>query len=452
MRKETIYYFCDKAAFILLCVLMGDCCIFGAGQLISFGSIGFRMIVLAALLIVSLPLMILHIKDLLKNKYLWLVVLFGLWLIVATVMGLVNGNRKTLIVSDLKGFAYFIMLPVAICVLRKQDYIHKLMKCMMYCSAFSAIFILVMLCMYLWNYPLFSLVSDFCTSNQITAFGVISPSIPRLFFRSVLYLLCGCGFSIYFQLISSKRKISLQYVVIIVICLFALLMSYTRSVYLAAACAAVGIVIFLFWFSEKEIRKKMIKQLGMSIIGFLLVSCVFSILARANYIEYAVFRSTVDEESFEGINPTDPSQENLEQQMQSDYLELTLKSDQLRELTLQGLYRNISKSPILGNGLGAEFKERPDGLNEYFYLDLLSKAGAIGLLLYLLPFILMVIQFVRNIKKKNSLNAVWLFVLIGFLAFSWFNPYMNASLGILFYCCVIGVFSFNEKCHIKIAQ
>lgn len=449
MNKEKMYRFCDKAAMILLCVLMGDCCIFGAGRLISIGPLSFRMIVLFLLLLVSFPLMIQKIRDLLKNKYLWLVIVFAIWLVVSTIIGLLNGNRTHLILVDLKGFAYFALLPAALCVLNSRDHVHLLMKCMMYCSAFSAVFILLLLCSYLWFPDFYNTIKEFCFPLQIASFSSISTKIPRMFFKSVLYLLCGCAFSVYFQAVSSQKKLSLKYIAIAAVCLFALLMSYTRSVYLAALIAAVGIIIFIFLFSEKEGRKKLAKQLGAAGAAFLVITGTFSLLAKTNYMGYAISRSTVGEA--DNINPGGDDEKpsgDLETQMKNDYLELTIKSDQLRQETLKELYANISKSPIIGNGLGAEIEVRPDGLNEYFYLDLLSKTGVIGLVLYLSPVFLGVWMFIRSYKKHRNTRivfAVWMSVLVGFLAFSWFNPYMNASLGVLFYCCALGVFAFCGK-------
>lgn len=445
MNIEKVYHFCDKAAMILLCILMGDCCVFGAGRLLSFGSISFRIIILSLLLLVSLPLMILNIKELLKNRFLWLVVGFAAWLIISTIVGILNGNRTSLILIDLKGFAYFILLPAAFCILTTRERIHVLMKCMMYCSAFSALAILISLCSYLWFPELYNTIKDFTFSLQIASFSSISTKIPRMFFKSVLYLLCGCAFSVYFQTISSSKKLSFKYVFICAICLFALLMTYTRSVYLAALLAAVGISVFIFVFNEREGRKKLFKQLGTAAAAFLIIVGAFSLLAQTNYIGYAISRSTVGE--IENNNPgsSENPSDNLEEQMKNDYLELTVKSDQLRQKTLKELYDNIKKSPIIGNGLGAEIEIRPDGLNEYFYLDLLSKTGVIGLVLYLSPALLGLWMFIRFFKKKNDCRityGVWGSVLAGFFAFSWFNPYMNASLGVLFYCCALGVFHF----------
>ena len=38
---------CEKIVMALLCVLMADCCIFGAGRTVAFGPIGFRMVLVA---------------------------------------------------------------------------------------------------------------------------------------------------------------------------------------------------------------------------------------------------------------------------------------------------------------------------------------------------------------------------------------------------------------------
>lgn len=135
MNIEKAYHFCDKAAMIFLCILMGDCCIFGAGRLLSFGSISFRIIILSLLLLVSLPLMILNIKKLLKNKFLWLVIGFIAWLIISTIVGILNGNRMSLILIDLKGFAYFILLPGCILYFNYTgahpciDEVHDVLQC-----------------------------------------------------------------------------------------------------------------------------------------------------------------------------------------------------------------------------------------------------------------------------------------------------------------------------------
>ena len=54
---------------------------------------------------------------------------------------------------------------------------------------------------------------------------------------------------------------------------------------------------------------------------------------------------------------------------------------------------------------------------------------------------------IGGILLNKLIAGCWLAVLLGYMGFSYYNPYMNASLGILFYCCTIGVF-VNLKCNI----
>ena len=448
---------CSKFGMVLLCILMMDCCIFGAGRIVSAGPISFRMGILALLILTAIPLIFSQWKKLIHDKYLWFLLAFIVWLVIATLIGITNSNRKSLIITDLKGFAYFSFLPAAICILNSKERIHILMKCMMYASGFLALFTCFLLCSYLWFSDFFFAFHDFAFPLQVSAFSSISTKIPRLFFKSDLYLLCGCAFAAYFQIISASKKIQWRYIAITALCLFALLMTYTRSIYLAALVAAGGILFFFFCFTKKEMHRRFLTHLGAAVALFLVIVGIFSFSGKANYLGYAIMRSTISEiDEPTSSNPQNDSSgsvssnpaQNIEEEMQNHYLELTRKSDQIRYETRQQLYEGIKNSPIIGNGLGAEIEIRPDGLNEYFYLDLLYKAGIIGLLLYLIPLIGMCIYLIRSFKKSNDNKlriSAWLAILLGFLSFSWFNPYMNAALGILFYCCVIAVFSLVDK-------
>ena len=135
------------------------------------------------------------------------------------------------------------------------------------------------------------------------------------------------------------------------------------------------------------------------------------------------------------------SPEDNEQLTGEDSYKLaTQKSDVLREDISKDLILMIANSPVMGNGLGATLEWRE--YNEYFYLELMAKTGIIGLLLYMAPMLLSVYRVLKQRKKRwrnKVLSFTWLSVLLGFMAFSYFNPYMNAALGVLFYCCFIAV-------------
>ncbi len=112
----------------------------------------------------------------------------------------------------------------------------------------------------------------------------------------------------------------------------------------------------------------------------------------------------------------------------------------------------IKQKPLLGNGLGASIASRSTGLVEYVYYDLLNKVGIFGLFLYLFPAIYM---FFMLIYTFMFLDTTWIIKFTWFCGFStfltatYFNPYMNCSLGIYFYGLCIAAFVFDSQKLVK---
>ncbi|MCD7860195.1 MAG: O-antigen ligase family protein [Firmicutes bacterium] len=436
---------CDRAAMVLLCVLMADCCIFGSGRLIEFGSIGFRMALLFVPLLVSLPLMLSKLRGLLRSPFLWMLAAFALWLAVCTVMGIRNGNSRTILAADLKGFAYFALLPAALCILSSRQRVYTLMRVMMYASLALALLHVAYLIVHLSSSSLYYSLYSAGLSSNFSRIGTITSKIPRLFFNSEMYLLCGCAFPMYFYVRGERKRF---YPAMAGLCLFAILLSYTRSVYLGAFLAAVGCVLALALGGSAQDRKRLGIFLAVAVLIFSCITCAFSLTQDTEYFGFGLTRTLVslqDPDETEATEPseTTPEETDAEQIQQDAYITQTISSDQLRAETMAELLAHIQSSPIIGLGLGAGLSVRGDGegFNEYFYLDLWAKTGLIGLILYLLPVFWMGWTWLRSREKRSVCKAVWLSVLLGFLAFSFFNPYMNASLGVLMYCCVMAVFA-----------
>lgn len=425
-----IYNMCERAAWILFCVLMCDCCVMDAGRKVMFGPISFRMVIVALTLLASLPLLFRNIKELLSNPVVWAMGAFVIWLGVSTAIGIVNKNNTEVMLSDLKGFAYLSMVPVAICVLNSKERIHTLMKAMMYACVVMGVRVLINYVICVGFPSLLGTKHFFGIEFHFPKFGRFSETIPRLFFKSSAYLLVGCAFATYFQIKADKYK--WHYSAITGLCLYAMLMTYTRSIYLGAAVTATTLVVGFLLYMRKTVRKRLLTHIALSIAAMCLILSVLGVATKTEYFNVAIRRSII---SF-GIEDEAMTDEDLETTISSDKLRIRLRND---------LLALIKRSPVVGNGLGAEVKWRP--YNEYFYLDLTAKTGVCGLILYVLPAVLLVLQVFRKDKstEKKLLHITWLCVLFGFKAFSYFNPYMNASLGILYYCCVIGACKFERK-------
>ena len=447
--NNKLYRICDRLVMFLLCVLMADCAIFGSGRTVSVGPLGFRMVLLGVILAASVPLIVRQFPQLIKNRFLWLLAAFAGWLVLATVLGIVRGNSSSLLAGDLKGFAYFAAVLPVLCVLNTKDRIHKLMQVIMYASAVLAVATPVLVFMYNWVPSAFTWLVSHDSAHDITMFAAVSSKIPRLFYKSTPYFLCGCAFPIYFCLTQQQKKFRWHYAVIAGLSLFALLLSYTRSIYLAVGIAAAFLVAVLYLAVDRSTRVHLAKALGGAVLSCVLLIAVCSVVLQANYFGYALDRLGVtfaqtDPGSMDAPDPgtsTDPSEENPGEtdRFQND----TIESDKFRALTMAELNQNIRSSPIWGHGLGKALEVREGLANEYIYHDIWMKTGIIGLALFFAPMVLLVAATVKKIKTEPAavrLRVPWLAVLLGFMVFSYFNPYMNAALGILFYCCTIGVF------------
>lgn len=458
--RRGLVNLCERAMLPLLCLLMADCCLFGAGRVLSAGPLGFRMIVLALFMAVSCPAIVRNWKALLRNRAVILLLAFCGWLCVSTVLGVRNGHRMSLIVTDWKGFIYFATIPAVLVTLSDRARIRILQRVMMVASAALAVGEAALLGLYLYAPQAYVHVAEWANARQIAMMGTITQSIPRLFMKSSMYLVCGCAFAICFQ--AEEEKLRARYVLIASVCLFALLLTYTRSIYLGAAITAAGMLCLILVRLRGAARRRTLGLVGLSVAGFLCLTLAFDAAGQTGYLKYAFSRMAVTfeqpEEAIQGSGEGEtPSAENgeaeqepgegetpsatTESEEQAQYNELTMDSDVLRAETLRELLQNIGQSPLVGLGLGAEIAVRPDGLNEYFYLDLMSKAGLVGLALYLLPAVGLAFSLFRGRKRSDALLCgSWFSILLGFLAFSFFNPYMNASLGILMYCCCLAVF------------
>ena len=466
---------CDKIALIMFYILMADVCIFGAGKLISVGSLSFRMILLGLTGLVALPVIIKNFSYLMKSKYTWVVGGFCVWLVFSTVLGVKNQNTTSLIISDLKGFCYFALFPIATCLIRTRHRAEVLSKVMMYSSAVMAIMHIVCVIWYLVSPE--SLTSYADHAYDIHFFYIsyrISPTNVRISFLSLVCLLLGCALSVYYQIKEKNTWKQYLYMLITGVCLLAIWLSYTRSIYLAAAIAAFGTVIVFFIRTERNEKTRLFAHLCGSIVVFFAIISAFRIGTGDDYFRYGLNRALIGTDvagilqeftdpadtSKPGDKPTvdaatdettqtesetteEPGPEETTQVELDGLMTTTITSDNLRERTVSDLIANIRKSPVFGLGLGATIASRPSGLNEYFFLDLCSKTGLIGLCLYLASIVFMGWDLVKLLKSKNDrfhLSAIWLVVILGFVAYSYFTPCMNSSVGIMCYCCAMAVF------------
>lgn len=458
----------EKIAFILLNILAADLCIFGAGRLIEFGPLTFRMILLLLLFAACIPLFIKNFKNLFKSRYIAAILIFGILVVFSTFVGIINNNRISLIITDVKGFIYFAFLPCVIVLVNSYEKILLLAKTCMYSATVQALIHIIFICFYIADVSWLEAFAEFCDEKRFFYVSyLISSNNVRVNFFSSICLLLGIAFSIYFSIKTTSKVFKIIYPLITALCGFSLLISYTRSIYLAVGVTVITFLIFLFIRSTKNERIAILKHLAITVLSFSIITAGFGIKTGENYFTYALSRTFIGidffEDLFDGSNLNldgdsdldDDSDESEDEKDKDTFYKNTIASDGIRALTVKELITNIKKSPVIGLGLGAEIPSRPNGLNEYFFLDLLSKMGIIGLGCYLSPLIFMLVQLIQLFKKKNKqilLLLGWFCVLLGLIIYSYFTPCMNSSVGILPYCFIMAVFEFYKKSELDLEE
>jgi O-antigen ligase len=199
------------------------------------------------------------------------------------------------------------------------------------------------------------------------------------------------------------------------------------------------VTIFL---KKIENKFRLYKIIVFSILLSLAYVSIVQVTSNNNYVNFAIQRTLSTFPKLSDCPSLDTSEIVI---VENPYIHDTIVSDQLRSTIFDELYVLIRKSPIWGNGFGSSVVSRPDGLVEYFFLDLLAKTGVIGLIIYILPFCFILIRICNNHYKDKYLMITLFSGLIAFFVASYFNPYMNSALGITYYIFVISVDQIQIK-------
>ncbi len=430
-----------KVSFIMLCITVSYITVLGTATFFGYGPVSLWRVLVGLTCVSALPVVFKYIKEIVKSPFLYILIGFALWLLVSAFIGYKNGNVSALITRDFKCFLYLALYPVIKAVLREKRQINILLKCIMYSSFVLSIFTCVFMGIYLFLPKVnVILVREFWKYAFIN-YTPISKTIPRVLFVSTPFIIIGCAVSCYFQ--TKSEKFSAVYPIITGLGLFSILITYTRSLYLATFIAAVIVVTMLILTSSALTRKNIIKHLVCSVLVLVVAVAGFSVAARTNYFGYAVSRvfatggdsNVYTDASGETSDPEIPDFDDEE-----SYLEATKVSDQIRVNLKKNLKDAIKKSPIIGNGLGLSIGGR-QSLPELFYLDLFAKTGIIGLLLFLAPAVLALFIAVRSFIRRRYFaeHYVYLSGIAGLLLYALYQPYMNNAPCMVMYCLLFAI-------------
>ena len=445
-RRGTFVQRCSQLSFGVLCLFLLECSITGGGRYWEAGPVSIRILLGGLAAVLALPELFRHLGAYLKKPSIWLTLIFVAWLAFCAWLGIRSNNRMDVLITDVKGFMWLFLIPVFVAVVRSRDRLRTLLSWVLAGALIQAALILaVNAAVVLSDNP--EPLCRWLTARSIGLVDIVSNKLVRVFFKSSPYMIVGCVVVLCRQ--ARAPKLRWRYVLAVSLLLCALLLSFTRSLYGALGLTAVLSITAVLILCPAG-RKRVLAFLLAAVVCFGVLVTVQEFVLEGSYLSFAVSRTIGQEVPTSWASQlrgrirgdiSDDKPNDAEMDRQRSYIEVTEKSDQFRQETQDGLKDCIRRSPIIGCGLGAAAASRDSGVDEYFYLDMLARTGIVGLVLYILPFGYVVLWCLRrrSLLRECPEGAAVVCGLCTFWVVTWFNPWMNAVLGIAWYAVTLSV-------------
>ena len=426
----------------------------GNGTLLMIKGIKLRYILWAFAIVFAIPLIWDARKKILRMIVFWCLILFAIWLGFCAFRGIRNGNDLTILRNDLMGYAGFAILPALVGLFTEKK-IRIIENVLFFAGTAFGLGMLVIT--YLAVYP--SMAGFFTWMKEYgISFtgGFLATNTLRVFYASSCFVLFSgvLGISL---IPRSQKKLRWLYLLCVSICFAAIIITYTRSLYLALGSMSILNLVLILVFEKKQ-GIRALKSFLLSCVCALLILIILTVTQGSHPIYAAASRLlglTISAEEIEeieekiisstgkGTQSNKPKDSNKPKaQVSPELKQLEEVSADIRGRTIQEHVRIIKASPVIGHGLGVHIDFRAGGLSEYFYLDLWGKAGIAGLVLYMFSMFWCIWNMFRVRKEKPEAAwqiGAWICAVGTLFVVSLFNPYMSSSIGVSFYSALIAV-------------
>ena len=464
--KPTFYDICEKVSFGAMVLFLLDVILLGTGGIAAALPVSPRIFWFALAGVASVPMLIRDFGKLRKNHYVIAVSAFLLWIAISAVRGFLAGNNRSILVQDVKGFLNYGLLPAMLCVLATQRRREAIMKVAIGACVFMAVATVVM--SYFSFMPNREQVYLLFNNTGLASISCLKGNVHRIFFHSASRVfLLGYMFLIYFLVKETSKKKKAILTGLMGLMIVAIFISYTRAIYGGCFVAAVVAVVFLLCHKNSNWKTVAVHIVVSALIAVAILG-VISLTQKENLIQASVQRLLLVTEYNPNVTvPSDPSAETSDPSAETsdpappseptadatepglDNLNEEIGNLNIREEKLRLLYHSIQKNPIFGNGLGAAI-ELDGGYVEYTYQDVVNKMGVIGLLLFLMPFLMQLgsLIFVKKAgllaEQERVLRILSVGIMVYFLVIAYYNPCMNTTSGIFCYLLTMVLFTPAE--------
>ena len=433
----------NTAAFIVLVVLTCECVAGSSGRWLEFGAISIRMVLFIVAFVVSIPLLMQNMRVLIHSTLVQVLLIFGFFLCFSLFYGWARGNSFEFMVMDLKSFLFLLIVPGYLVVINNERRVDTVIKYASYASAALAVITIVL------HFVLRYISQDTETElnmiiNSMELGGLFhfGDGIYRVYFRSSVCFIIPFLYGLSLLINKKDRKKQAIPYLLMTVSLTAIVLTYTRSIWLGFAVAC--LLYFVINIKKYKILLKGIAIACAGFTAFIMISWL--IYGFEGVISNAVTRVVIND---------DYLLENDLDEMRVEQLRIQIASNGTREERLNAAYSQIENNWVLGCGLGQQLDVNGYPCKiEYTYLDILGKMGVFGFIsfcfLMLWPVYLV---FRKNARSEhNGHKRVLTCALIGIYVTSIFNPYITSPIGLCVYALLGAVIFQQENSDIHVSD
>jgi len=382
-----------KLVNIFLLLMIVELVVGGGGRFFEIGPVTLRM--LFYFLAIPLSVVLIWLKQRVDRQVFYWILAYSVVLLVGTIVGIVNGNPLDLIIEDLKPLIFFYVLPFFSITINNRKQLDSVIAVIQRSSLFLG-FSYIMLILFI----LTGIINFNAFYTLMEPYGEVLFRGGQLFFYKGFLFLC-VGFFFTFHPGKINKFFSLVLFVAIVLTL-------TRGFILMTILVTIFHLVFLY-------RNKIVSFLVlMGLVAAILIAIPFYLEGLGDRAESDAIRVTQFQEVIDKTNPI---------------------------------------NFFIGDGFGKGIPIRPIHM-EISFLEIFSKQGVLGILFWLILFVVISYKFLIIYKSKKNVNYLAPFYLSVTFVYlqSMTNPFLNNPIGMSIVLISLVVFQIKDlapESHIK---
>lgn len=413
-----VLQFSRPVTLMLFTLLVAEAAFGSSGRWVVVGPLSIRTMLLGACLLAGLPLVWRERRHVLGASIVWVTSLLVLTLAASALWAYHLGNAPTFIINDLTTFSALLLVPTVVALRLRADEVARLVT-VLFASATALAAVTVAIHVLIpWGVLDPTATATWLADRSLGGLTDVGGGLHRIYFRSQIIFIPALLIGLERAAVAPRHR--MIWLAGSSALATGLVVSLSRSLWIGLV---VAVVVAVVWCSRDIVallRAAVLVAVGVAV----LMSFSTAVYGGPDLVNAAVGRL---DSSKIVVSPGPEADPN------SDLADADAEAVKSRGDTLKLTRSKVRERPLTGWGIGHNLDSiRHDGRTEYMYWDLLMKLGLIGMVPFLLTFLWLPLLVLRRERLfgHGSDTRMLASGLIGVAVASYFNPFLNSTLGI----------------------